>query len=915
MVLDAHLGSFDIRDPALLAAAVQLADIEAQQASRRRVQAWKATMQDDVVKLGKWVQRTPPQPQVAEDLSSSPHPESLAGKEAAFWKEWWNPASLPDLQQVRDICGLLGPSATVANEDCLSFSGSDLLDVAKKARAKASGIDGWTADNLSLLPSPFWNVVADLWTVCCNKGVVPVGWKHVRIALMPKSSGGVRPLAVASVLWRICMSASLRKLRPWIKSWADSDLFGGLPAKGIGDVHDLLHFEIADAKRRNQTVVGCKADIQKCFDSVCVAAALEVWKWLGAPSQLVNVISAFYSGQLRWFSWHGFFHPEPVSASRGLLQGCPTSPALLNGLMTLWLRYVKTQVPQIRSAIFLDDRTLWSVGAKAITVVTNAMEAGSFIDSCLGWQLHPHKTSCFTTKKSMLAGLQQVESVLGSPSSTFTLLGIHYNLFRQGMCVDAASLTQVIRERTRKIRLAARSLFARRILLRQLVVSLFAWTGSWHRYTKAVLNHWSMLIETAVWGKQPASGRSRFLFWNSLGTPEIHPLFALQFSTIKAEWRRQCRLKCGEPVVGKRGPRVDSVLQAWNWSISADGIWTTPEGSCPVGWCSSKHFVKIAKQAWLRNLWNEDSKTSVQLGDFTPLLHFRQHAVGELDTYERRVVTGAAVDARLLGRLGPPLPCHCGEEVPSREHLTFYCPSHRWSLPLRTLDERRLLVALVPQAPFNLFASACADAGLVDCIYNSSSPIPVLAIDGSCLQAPPGRDFWQRASWGIASSDGATFCGLVLGVEQTPHAGERTALLHACLAAKAANKPILILCDNEAVYLRFSRGIASDYWAGDLSPFWHLIRNLVVPGSSIFWVPSHGKRASWQPPPGLSAAACRELNARADEAAVSVTGHFKDAFDATLAKHSEAVAWSIHAFHCQVANTKRFWNALLDLRA
>jgi hypothetical protein len=123
------------------------------------------------------------------------------------------------------------------------------------------------------------------------------------------------------------MSASLRKLRPWIKSWADSDLFGGLPAKGIGDVHDLLHFEIADAKRRNQTLVGCKADIQKCFDSVCVAAALEVWKWLGAPSQLVNVISAFYSGQLRWFSWHGFFHPEPVAASRRLLQGCPASPA------------------------------------------------------------------------------------------------------------------------------------------------------------------------------------------------------------------------------------------------------------------------------------------------------------------------------------------------------------------------------------------------------------------------------------------------------------------------------------------------------------------------------------------------------------------------------------------------------------
>ena len=51
----------------------------------------------------------------------------------------------------------------------------------------------------------------------------------------------------------------------------------------------------------------------------------------------------------------------------------------------------------------------------------------------------------------------------------------------------------------------------------------------------------------------------------------------------------------------------------------------------------------------------------------------------------------------------------------------------------------------------------------------------------------------------------------------------------------------------------------------------------------------------------------------ADEAAGSVTGLLKESFEETLATHSEAVAWSSHAFHCQVANTQRFWNALLDL--
>lgn len=65
------------------------------------------------------------------------------------------------------------------------------------------------------------------------------------------------------------------------------------------------------------------------------------------------------------------------------------------------------------------------------------------------------------------------------------------------------------------------------------------------------------------------------------------------------------------------------------------------------------------------------------------------------------------------------------------------------------------------------------------------------------------------------------------------------------------------------------------------------LQSALVPGS-VFWAPSHRKRVNLRPP-GMSAAASFELNARAHEAARSVTGHCKDAFDATLAKHSEAV--------------------------
>ena len=54
---------------------------------------------------------------------------------------------------------------------------------------------------------------------------------------------------------------------------------------------------------------------------------------------------------------------------------------------------------------------------------------------------------------------------------------------------------------------------------------------------------------------------------------------------------------------------------------------------------------------------------------------------------------------------------------------------------------------------------------------------------------------------------------------------------------------------------------------------------------------SNGRSVNWRPP-GMSAAACCELNARAHEAAGSITGRFEDAFDATLAKHSE---WHVYS--------------------
>ena len=103
----------------------------------------------------------------------------------------------------------------------------------------------------------------------------------------------MRPLAIVTVLWRICMSATLRKLRAWIADWACPELFGALPGKGIMEVHERFYEAVSKAKQSRTDLVGCKADVRKCFDSVCPMTAIQVWRRFGALQQFVICLLTF----------------------------------------------------------------------------------------------------------------------------------------------------------------------------------------------------------------------------------------------------------------------------------------------------------------------------------------------------------------------------------------------------------------------------------------------------------------------------------------------------------------------------------------------------------------------------------------------------------------------------------------------
>ena len=136
------------------------------------------------------------------------------------------------------------------------------------------------------------------------------------------------------------------------------------------------------------------------------------------------------------------------------------------------------------------------------------------------------------------------------------------------------------------------------------------------------------------------------LFWNSLGSARLHPMFALQFTAARAEWNRQCRRAQGLPAATSPAPRWKAVLKDWKWRLD-DGLWHTSAGILKPGWMSLKSLQKVAIHSRLVGLWTKDTKTDGRRPNGKePVFLFQANAALGMDYHSRRVLTGAVFTAK-----------------------------------------------------------------------------------------------------------------------------------------------------------------------------------------------------------------------------------------------------------------------------
>ena len=188
-----------------------------------------------------------------DDWTAPLHPQTQAEQARSTWADLWAPAQLPAPEGFDQLRHLVGPAAEFPLP---SVSGSALHSRFKATAKKSTGLDGWGAAAFVTVGPSAAEVLAQLWAACLQHEALPRIWKQIRVALLPKTDGGLRPISVASAAYRSCMTCLLRACRSWFLSWADPELVGGIPGRAMAQTHDALFSSLLEARSRHQVFVG-----------------------------------------------------------------------------------------------------------------------------------------------------------------------------------------------------------------------------------------------------------------------------------------------------------------------------------------------------------------------------------------------------------------------------------------------------------------------------------------------------------------------------------------------------------------------------------------------------------------------------------------------------------------------------------
>lgn len=306
-------------------------------------------------------------------------------------------------------------------------------------KSSAPGIDGWSKDDVQKIPVAVLKVLFNNWIFF---GVLPKGLKKMRTIFIPKvnqpkDGGDYRPITLASMIYRIFMrilNARLQGMLP-LNRWQ----MGFCKDKATTNNLLLIQGVMRRQRRKNKNLLMCSIDISKAFDSVSHESILNALQHRGCPDMLLKTIANSYEGSTTVFEHNGEKSCKPVSMSRGIKQGDPTSPLLFNLTMDALIEKL-SNIPGLKVSrtggnlsvvAYADDIILIADNYASLNLLIKTTE--EFLEAhhlkinakkCefVGWLFQGQRKTCKYSIPPIKIGGSQVGNI--KPDTPFRYLGL-----------------------------------------------------------------------------------------------------------------------------------------------------------------------------------------------------------------------------------------------------------------------------------------------------------------------------------------------------------------------------------------------------------------------------------------------------------------------------------------------------------
>ena len=249
--------------------------------------------------------------------------------------------------------------------------------------------------------------LAKLYNAIELHGIWPTCLLDVPVATIKKKTGesarDIRPISLASHIYRLWACTRFKQLRPWMDTWIPDTLRGGVHSRDTADIYYHLALDIEHSHSRN-TLFGILFDFQKCFDNIPWSIEEGLLRDLGLPPLVAKSMYYFAQNTRRRFKLGPSVGPV-MKNTDSIMQGCPLAIIRINCLIAAWSDCISkhASLPTCKLGAFVDDRSIRSTSVGELQEAINVTEQ---FDIAMDAIIEHSKTVVFATSAT---GRQQVQ--------------------------------------------------------------------------------------------------------------------------------------------------------------------------------------------------------------------------------------------------------------------------------------------------------------------------------------------------------------------------------------------------------------------------------------------------------------------------------------------------------------------------